>query len=124
MYGLYLLKNNNDTKCLSVERLLRSMGANGRLTGFFYLIFIIEFLLNEESNKYLITKSIYPMAAKKYNVSPASVEHAIRTVINSCWKFADHGMLDHIAGVHLERIPTNSEFIDIVLAYMKYQNNI
>jgi len=84
MYELYLLKNNNDTKCLSVERLLRSMGANGRLTGFFYLIFIIEFLLYEESNKYLITKSIYPMAAKKYNVSPASVEHAIRTVINSC----------------------------------------
>lgn len=124
MYEVYLIKDNNETKYASVERLLRGIGANGRLTGFFYLIFIIEFLLNEESNRYLITKSIYPMTAKHFSVSSASVEHAIRTVINSCWKFSDHKMLDHIAGIHLDRIPTNSEFIDIVLSYMKYQNNL
>ena len=90
MYEIYLVESKSDIECTNAERLLRSMGANGRLTGFFYLIFIIEFLLQEEENKYLITKSIYPKTAKHYNVSPASVEHAIRTVIKTCWKFSDH----------------------------------
>ena len=50
----------------------------------------------------------------------ASVEHAIRTVIASCWDRYDHSDLNRVAGIELETMPTNSEFIDILVAYLRY----
>lgn len=123
MYGLIV--PNVDSDCdnkLTAERLLRSLGANGRLTGFAYTVFIVNHLLEEPDNYFFLTKIIYPETAKYFHVKPASVEHAIRTVIRTCWDRTDHSAIDYIAGRHLERMPTNSEFIDILSAFLKYHN--
>lgn len=63
---------------------------------------------------------IAPDTAKYFQVRPASVEHAIRTVIASCWDRYDHSDLNRVAGIELENMPTNSEFIDILVAYLRY----
>lgn len=104
----------------SMPRLLRGLGANGRLTGFQYLVYIVETILQNPDEHFFLTKSIYPDTAKHFNVNPASIEHAIRTVIRICWEYPDHNCLDYVAGRHLTHIPTNSEFIDMLVAYMQY----
>ena len=59
-------------------------------------------------------------AISHFNVTPGSVERSIRTTIDSIWDKYDHSDIDRVAGRHLEDIPTNSEFLDIVAAYLSY----
>ncbi len=77
-------------------------------------------ILQKPDEHYWITKCAYPDTAKYFQVRPASVEHAIRTVIASCWDRYDHSDLNRVAGIELENMPTNSEFIDILVAYLRY----
>ena len=105
----------------NIRLLLRSLGASGTRVGFNYIVFIVSAVLEMPDEHYYMTKWAYPSAAKHFGVKAASVEHAIRTVVESCWDRYDHNTLDHVAGVHLERIPTNSEFIDILVDYLRYR---
>ena len=41
-------------------------------------------------------------------------------MIASCWDRYDHSDLNRVAGIELENMPTNSEFIDILVAYLRY----
>lgn len=104
-----------------VERQLRCLGANGRFTGFSYLIFIVCRELEESITHRFLTKCIYPETAKFFGVKATSVERGIRTVVKHCWNLKDHQALDNMAGYHLESIPTNSEFIDMLVAYIRFR---
>lgn len=106
---------------INADRLLRSLGISGTLVGFKYIVFIVEDLIKGPNERYYFTKSIYPDTAKYFKVGAASVERAIRTVIDSCWERSDHRTLDYIAGNHLDRKPTNSEFIDLLAAFLRYK---
>ena len=103
-----------------IARLLRSIGASGRLVGFKYVVFIVYMIMQKPDERYWITKCAYPDTAREYHVRPSSVEHAIRTVIASCWDRYDHSDLNRVAGIELEKMPTNSEFIDILVSYLRY----
>ena len=124
MYCLNIPQEENlpYEKRLDAERLLRSIGANGRYIGYTYLIYIVEMILASPESHHFLTKAVYPDTAKHFGVNMASVEHAIRTVIQSCWRRADHRALDYVAGIHLEKMPTNSQFIDILVAFLRYKN--
>ena len=101
MYSFHKDMSNDTIPPEEIAKLLRSIGASGRLVGFNYVVYIV-----------------YNM--KYFQVRPASVEHAIRTVIASCWDRYDHSDLNRVAGIELENMPTNSEFIDILVAYLRY----
>ncbi len=118
MYSYH--QNIRNTAPEDIAKLLRSIGASGRLVGFNYIVFIVYNILQKPDEHYWITKCAYPDAAKHFKVRPASVEHAIRTVVASVWDRYDHTDLNRVAGVELEKIPTNSEFIDILVAYLRY----
>lgn len=105
-----------------VGRLLRSLGATGRLYGYRYMEYITELMIHSTEDHQFLTKCIYPETAKHFHVTASSVERAIRTLIQTIWKRADHSALDRVAGVHLERAPKNSEFIDIIVAYIRYRS--
>ena len=47
------------------------------------------------------------------------VERNLRTLIQSCWNYPDHSFLNLIAGAELRQPPTNSQFIDILAAYLR-----
>lgn len=120
MYSFHQDKGNTIIPPEEIAKLLRSIGASGRLVGFNYVVFIAYNILQKPDEHYWITKCAYPDAAKFFHVRPASVEHAIRTVIASCWDRGDHSNLNRVAGIELENMPTNSEFIDILVAYLRY----
>ena len=104
---------------LIIEKLLRSLGANGRLAGFSYMVFIIDTVLQAPDNTLFITKEIYPSTAKAYKTTISSVEKSLRTLIEQIWRRKDHTQLDFIAGFHLEQKPSNGRFIDILTAYIR-----
>ena len=104
----------------SVAILLRSIGGSNRYVGFKYIVFIVWDVLQNPDAHFSATKTAYPAAAKHYGVSPASVEHAIRTVIASCWDRYDHSEINRVAGITLEEIPTNTEFLIMLVDYLRY----
>ena len=120
MYSFHQEKANSAISPEEVAKLLRSIGASGRLVGFNYVVYIVFNILQKPDEHYWITKCAYPDTANYFHVRPASVEHAIRTVIASCWDRYDHSDLNRVAGIELENMPTNSEFIDILVAYLRY----
>lgn len=101
-------------------RLLRSLGATGRPYGYRYMEFIVDYMICHQDDYQFVTKAVYPETAKHFGVTASSVERAIRTLVHSIWKGEDHSNLDCIAGVKLEKAPTNSEFIDMIVAYIQY----
>ena len=97
---------------LDAERLLRLLGLSGKLTGFRYAIYMVE-------NMFLITKRLYAQTAEHFRTTPSCVERNLRTLIQSCWNYPDHSFLNLIAGAELRQPPTNSQFIDILAAYLR-----
>ena len=106
-------------KPLSTERVLRALGITGKLLGFQYTIYMIEQVMERQNGVLLITQNLYPETAKHFGVTTSSVERALRTLIHVCWERTDHSFLEHMAGTPLSRVPTNSEFLDMVAAYLK-----
>lgn len=104
---------------MDAERLLRSLGATGRLVGFRYALYMLENVRDDPERIQLITKRLYPETARCFNVSPSSVERNLRTVVHTCWKQPDHRLLNHVAGTTLCRQPTNAEFIDMLAGFLR-----
>ena len=94
MYSFHQEKSNNTIPPEEIAKLLRSIGASGRLVGFNYVVYIVFNILQKPDEHYWITKCAYPDTAKYFQVRPA--------------------------GIELEKMPTNSEFIDILVAYLRY----
>ena len=108
------------TDCIfTTERVLRCLGLNGKLTGFSYMVFMVDQLVEDRATVRLITKALYPETAKYFGVTSGSVERAIRTLIHAFWNNESHEFLCYIAGKQLDTCPTNSEFLDIVTGYLR-----
>ena len=61
MYCLNMDAEISETaKPINAERLLRSLGASGRLVGFRYTVSIVEQLLHTPYERHWLTKCIYP----------------------------------------------------------------
>ena len=120
MYNFSSDQKISDVQPEDIAKLLRSMGATGNLRGFDYIVFIIYQKLQHPNQHYWTTKMAYPETAAHFKVTPASVERSIRTTIGVIWDKYDHSDIDRVAGRRLEDLPTNSEFLDIIAAYLSY----
>lgn len=103
----------------NISQTLHSLHIPRKLKGQRYLAYTIEQTLLDPDLTLSITKELYPMTAKKFGVTDVSVERAIRTAVQVCWDRGGRETLDKIAGYHLTERPTNSEFIDLVAAYIQ-----
>lgn len=106
---------------MDAERLLRKLGASGRLKGFRYAAYMMERIAEDSTAIYLITKTLYPETAKHFRGSICSVERGLRTVISVCWRQGDRDFMETVAGRPLREIPTNSEFLDMTADYLRRQ---
>lgn len=106
-------------KPMDAERLLRCLGASGKLAGFPCAAYMVEQVREDPERIRLITKRLYRETARKFRISPSSVERDLRTLIRSCWEQPDRSFLEHVAGRALSKPPTNSEFIDILAAFLR-----
>ncbi|MBS5590962.1 sporulation initiation factor Spo0A C-terminal domain-containing protein [Flintibacter sp. HCN-6482] len=107
-----------DRKALDIEALLRRLGVTRKLTGFQYVCYMVNQVVEDPSRLSLITKRLYPETARHFHTTRDSIELATRNVIRAVWGQADHRLLDHIAGIHLEKRPSNCEFIDILSSFL------
>lgn len=106
---------------MDAEQLLRNLGATGNLKGFQYAIYMIELVIQDPSATTLVTKYLYPVAAKHFEVSPGSVERNMRTLVRACWNRSDRAFLDEVAGAHLPCQPSNGMFLDMTAAFLRRQ---
>lgn len=51
-------------------------------------------------------------------VSPASVEHCIRTAITVCWEEGNRELLSRIFGSYQSTCPSNAKFIAMIAEYI------
>ena len=132
---------------LDADRLLRLLGASGKLSGFYYAVYMLEqvkevvtgltkFLRHKKGDNLigwnmleqvkqkpdhvlLITKRLYKQTAQHFGTTSNCVERNLRTLVQACWRQPDHGLLDRIAGSPLSQPPTNTQFIDMLSAYLR-----
>lgn len=104
---------------LDAERLLRLLGVTGKLMGFRFAVYMVEQVRDCPEYILLITKRLYRETAQHFGTTPSCVERNLRTLIHVCWKQPDHSFLDHVVGTTLKQPPTNTQFIDILAAYLR-----
>ena len=56
---------------LDAERLLRLLGATGKLSGFHYAAYMIEQVREQPDNVLFITKRLYKQVAEHFNTTPS-----------------------------------------------------
>ena len=61
-------------------------GVKSNYIGFFYLVLIMDLLINKGYKAKCFYKNIYPIVAKKYNKSVCTVERNIRSLIDKSWE--------------------------------------
>ena len=69
-------------KPMDAERLLRCLGASGKLAGFPCAAYMVEQVREDPERIRLITKRLYRETARKFRISPSSVERDLRTLVS------------------------------------------
>lgn len=101
----------------NISRTLSGLGVPANLLGYEYLRHAIFIAVQDKNSLCGITKILYPAVAKKYQVSSASVERAIRHAIEVSCSRGDPDIIEDFFGNTMNPNsgkPTNSEFISKV----------
>ncbi len=116
---VYYVSELEKNASLDAERLLRLLGVSGKLSGFYFAVYMLEQVQEKSEYVLLITKCLYKQTAQHFRTTSSCVERNLRTLVQACWRQPDHSLLDHIAGCPLSQPPTNSQFIDMLAAYLR-----
>lgn len=116
---VYYVSELEKNASLDAERLLRLLGVSGKLSGFYFAVYMLEQVQEKPEYVLLITKCLYKQTAQHFRTTSSCVERNLRTLVQACWRQPDHSLLDYIAGCPLSQPPTNSQFIDILAAYLR-----
>lgn len=104
---------------LDAERLLRLLGVSGKLSGFYFAVYMLEQVQEKPEYVLLITKRLYKQTAQRFHTTSSCVERNLRTLVQACWRQPDHSLLDRIAGCPLSQPPTNTQFLDMLASYLR-----
>ena len=100
-----------------VTNIIHDLGVPAHIKGYQYLREAIIISVENEEIINAITKTMYPLLAKKYKTTPSRVERAIRHAIEVAWNRGEIAMHDKIFGYTVNSNkgkPTNSEFIAMI----------
>ena len=105
-----------------MHSVLSSLGVPARLSGFYYLVDAILYLLRQPIETRCMTMEVYPTVARRYSTSPLAVERAIRTAINQSWQEQNIPLYCALSGRNPaphEPRPTTCEFVANVLMFLR-----
>ncbi|MCI5509690.1 MAG: sporulation initiation factor Spo0A C-terminal domain-containing protein [Oliverpabstia sp.] len=102
-----------------VKELPLRLGIHRTYKGYHYLVTTLELAATDDHNLLFLSKNIFPIVARKYNTTVYCVERNIRTVIQNCWNSPCREILLEMAPYPLTKIPTVSEFIDLLYWELK-----
>lgn len=94
--------------------LLHRLGITANHRGYFYTAYAVCLVEKQPERLLLVTKWLYPDVARKYGTTWQCVERNIRTVIALAWE-RKPSVLTALAGYSLERKPSASQFLGILL---------
>ena len=97
---------------------LVEIGVNKAYIGFFYLVDILDILINSDIKISSFSKDVYPIVAKKYDKTEWTVERNIRHLISVCWCVKLKNILNY--SNNLKR-PTCNKFIKLIKNYISLQ---
>ena len=95
---VYYVSNLEKNVPLDAERLLRLLGVSGKLSGFYFAVYMLEQAQEKPVYVPLITKRLYKQAAQQFLTTSSCVERNLRLLVHACWRQPDHSLLDRIAG--------------------------
>ena len=101
----------------TVQDTLRLFGITRCYKGLKHTAYAIELAVQEESRLEAVTKEIYTETASHFGCKWTAVERNIRTAVARAWK-VNRPLLLEMAGYPLTGIPTASQFIEILAAYI------
>ena len=96
----------------AVYGVIRKLGATSKYKGYYYVVDAVEMAQKIYERPVKVTKDIYPVIARKYKSTPSNVEHNMN----------HKDTLEEMAGCTMADKPTNSEFIDILVYYLRYSD--
>lgn len=64
---------------------LEELGIKKKYTGYYYLVEMMNILINEDKKIKSFSREVYPMLAEKYSTNECTIERNIRSVIKKCW---------------------------------------
>lgn len=93
----------------AISKALLYMGFQANLRGYRYSIEGISLIVENPELSYSFSHKIYPVIAKNHDVTPASVERAVRNSIELAYD-RNHHKFEEFFGYPLQK-PINTEFI-------------
>lgn len=95
---------------------MHNLGIPKQYTAYYYLMDIMDLLINQNKSVKSFSREVYPEIAIKYNKTDCTVERDIRSVINVFWEKSLKNSLSDFW--HYERKPRCREFIYLVKNYL------
>lgn len=108
-----------------ITHILHEVGIPAHIKGYNYLRTGIEEMYYSTDLQGRITKSLYPLIARKYCTTSSRVERAIRHAIEVAWNRGNVDSIDDIFGYTINAYkakPTNSEFISMIADRLKLEH--
>lgn len=68
---------------LDADRLLRLLGVSGKLSGFYYAVYMLEQVQQKPDHVLLITKRLYKQTAQHFETTSGCVERNLRTLVRA-----------------------------------------
>ena len=104
--------------------ILDSLGASKSYTGYDYVVYGMQLMLEDKDCVSCITKSLYLDIARHYNTTWNCGEKNIRTVVNSIWDSGSSGLLETMfRKSEKTKRPTNKEFFKHLYDYITQIEN-
>ena len=107
---------NNIISCnIFFKKALDDIGLKNNYIGYYYLVKIINLLINENVKAVSFYKNIYPQVAQIFNKSVCTVERNIRVLIDNCW---NKNMKEILNCKFIKNKPSCCKFILIIKNYI------
>ena len=98
---------------------LDSFGVSRSYTGYNYVVYSLQLILEDEERIDCITKTLYLDVAKHFHTNWSCVEKNMRTIVNRVWNSHNIELLDIIFNrSNRNKKPTNKEFFKYMYDYI------
>ena len=115
--GIPIFSTKKEEVQMDTYKVIRETGITTKYKGYEYLSEAVD-IARHTTTKWYITKDIYPVVARKFDTTPQSVEHAIRTVVKAMWR-RHRPRIELMMGFEVPYRPSNLEVIDMFAFYIK-----
>ncbi len=116
MHAKEIRFGGNISKLIFFQTRLNSLGIEKKYTGYYYLVELMDILINENKRIRSFSKEVYPRIAEKYSTTPWTIERNIRSVIDKSWSLDLMQKLNYYRPENDK--PTCREFVYLIKNYI------